>query len=97
MPEIQPCAPTAMLSSTTSSNPANSTKRSPTSLRRSIKRRVSPDESLKHDVLAVDQRGQDVGCDVIFVNGGLLWTMIGRSVEPATLRKCAAVSCGLAE
>lgn len=52
MPEIQPSAPTAMLSTTASSSPANSTKRSPTVLRRSIKRLVSPEESLKQTMLS---------------------------------------------
>ncbi|MNP67388.1 hypothetical protein D3C76_1632150 [compost metagenome] len=56
MPETQPWAPTAMLSRTTSSRPANSTKRSPTSLRTSIKRRVSPEESLKHTTLSQSAR-----------------------------------------
>ena len=46
-PETQPTAPTMTLSITTSSRPAKSTKRSPTRLRTSVKRRVSPEESLK--------------------------------------------------
>ena len=56
MPEIQPSAPTAMLSSTTSSSPANRMKRLPTSLRTSMKRRVSPELSLKQTMFSQSAR-----------------------------------------
>ena len=52
MPETHPTAPMAMLSTMTSSRPANSTKRSPTMLRVSMKRRVSPEESLKQTTVS---------------------------------------------
>ncbi|MNP75575.1 hypothetical protein D3C76_1726520 [compost metagenome] len=56
MPEIQPWAPTAMLSRTTSSRPAKRMKRSPTSLRTSMKRRVSPELSLKQTMFSQSAR-----------------------------------------
>ena len=52
MPETQPTAPIMTLSTMTSSRPAKSTKRSPTMLRVSMKRRVSPEESLKQTTVS---------------------------------------------
>ena len=56
MPDTQPTAPIATLSTMTSSRPANSTKRSPTMLRVSMKRRVSPEESLKQTTVSTSAR-----------------------------------------
>lgn len=52
MPDTQPAAPSITLSTTTSSSPAKSTKRSPTMLRMSVKRRVSPEESLMQTMVS---------------------------------------------
>ena len=52
MPDTHPTAPMAMLSTMTSSRPANSTKRSPTMFLVSMKRLVSPEESLKQTTVS---------------------------------------------
>ena len=58
-----------MLSTTTSSRPANSTKRSPTRLRMSMKRRVSPELSLKQTIVSQSARDcEDFGRDVVLVD-----------------------------